>query len=500
MSNAKTPTTHQAIIAIDQGTTSSRAILFNQHGEQLHSYQQEFTQHFPQSGWVEHDPQDILNTSLIATKTVMEYAQANSIEVLAVGITNQRETTLVWHKETGEPVYNAIVWQDRRTSAFCAENQEYAECINAKTGLLLDPYFSASKIAWILNNVEGARAQAENGELIFGTVDTFLIWHLTAGKVHATDTTNASRTNLFNIHTLDWDSELLEWYDIPAKMLPEVKESADHYGMTSTTALPLNVPIAGVAGDQQAALFGQCCFTPGGFKATYGTGCFALLNTGTEPQKSNHQMLTTVGYTLHGETYYALEGSIFTAGANIQWLRDGIKVIKSASATKALAESLEYDHGVVLVPGFAGLGAPHWEADARAAIYGMSRGTSEAHFARAALEAVCYQTYDLLTAMSADSVSAKAVWVDGGMVGNDWLCQFLADILQVAVLRPKTMESTALGVMYLAGLQVGWYKDTQSLQQYKVVDKKFTPQLDDTTRSMLLTQWQKAVAATLAFI
>ena len=500
MSDPIIPSVKQAIIAIDQGTTSSRAILFGQDGEQLHSYQEEFTQHFPQSGWVEHDPQDILNTSITATKEVMDFALANNIDVLAVGITNQRETTLVWHRETGQPVYNAIVWQDRRTSDFCAENQEYAECISAKTGLLLDPYFSASKIAWILNNVDGVREQAEKGELMFGTVDTFLIWHLTAGKIHATDTTNASRTNLFNIHKLDWDPELLEWYDIPTSMLPEVKECAADYGSTSTSALPLDVPIAGVAGDQQAALFGQCCFTPGAFKATYGTGCFALLNTGTEPQKSQHNMLTTVGYSLNGETYYALEGSIFTAGANIQWLRDGIKVIKSAAETKALAEALDYDHGVVLVPGFAGLGAQHWEADARAAIYGMSRGTNEAHFARAALEAVCYQTHDLLSAMSADSVAAKAVWVDGGMVGNDWLCQFLADILQVDVIRPKIMESTALGVMYLAGLQVGWYADTQSLQQYKVVDKQFSPQLDEYTRATLLTRWQKAVAATLAFI
>lgn len=490
----------QAIIAIDQGTTSSRAILFAKDGSILHSEQFEFPQIYPQPGWVEHNPKDILATTIQATTAVMHFATEQNIEVLSVGITNQRETTLVWNKYTGEPVYNAIVWQDRRTSEFCAQNQDYVESITAKTGLLLDPYFSATKIAWVLDNVPDARAQAEVGELLFGTVDTFLIWHLTRGRVHATDTTNASRTNMFNIHTLDWDTELLEWFGVPQRMLPEIKECADDYGVITHPELPLSLPINGVAGDQQAALFGQCCFAAGDFKSTYGTGCFALLNTGKEPQISQHKLLTTVGYTLNGETYYALEGAIFTAGANVQWLRDGIKVIAHARDTQALAESLPYDHGVFMVPGFAGLGAPHWEADARAALYGMTRGTTEAHLARAALEAVCFQTCDLLAAMSADSIPAHAVWVDGGMVANDWLCQYLADMLNVTVQRPTIMESTALGAMYLAGLQVGWYENQASLLQYKHIDRTFTPQLSSEQRDALLQKWHKAVSATLSFI
>lgn len=489
----------QGILSIDQGTTSTRAIVFDKQGTALCSAQQEFTQYFPENGWVEHDPEEIWQSALAVCKSVLEQAITMGIDVMGIGITNQRETTLVWNRTTGKPVYNAIVWQDRRTAAMCSELTEKGVQVTGKTGLLLDPYFSATKIAWILNNVPDARAQAERGELAFGTIDTFLIWRLTQGQSHVTDTTNASRTNLFNIHTMDWDDELCEWFDVPQSVLPKVLDCAADFGVTAVGVLPISLPIAGVAGDQQAALVGQCGFHKGALKSTYGTGCFALLNTGTEPLASTSKLLTTVGYSLNGQTHYALEGSIFTAGANVQWLRDGIQVIDDAKASQVLAESLDYDHGVVLVPAFTGLGAPHWQPNARAALYGMTRDTSNAHFARAALEAVCYQTNDLLNAMAVDGVQSTSVLVDGGMVANDWLCQFLADILQVDIQRPVNMESTALGAAFLAGLQLELYADVEEISQLKAIERVFTPNIDPQVRTACLARWQAAVQSTLMF-
>lgn len=489
----------QGILSIDQGTTSSRAIVFDKQGQVLFSAQQEFTQHFPNNGWVEHNPEEIWHSTLDVCTEVLDKALAAGIEVIGIGITNQRETTLVWDRATGKPIYNAIVWQDRRTAAMCDVMADKGAKITAKTGLLLDPYFSATKIAWILDNVPDARARAQRGELAFGTIDSFLIWRLTQGHSHVTDTTNASRTNLFNIHTMQWDDELCQWFNVPHTMLPDVLDCAADFGTTAAGVLPLCLPIAGVAGDQQAALVGQCGFAKGALKSTYGTGCFALLNTGIEPLASTSNLLTTIGYSLHGQAHYALEGSIFTAGANVQWLRDGIQVIDNAKASQALAESLDYDHGVVLVPAFAGLGAPHWEPNARAAIFGMTRDTSNAHFARAALEAVCYQTNDLLTAMAQDGVQSTSVLVDGGMVANDWLCQFLADMLQVTIQRPVNMESTALGAAFLAGLELGLYADVDEISQLKAIDKVFTPSIDPNIRARCLGRWDAAVKSTLLY-
>jgi glycerol kinase len=489
----------QGILSIDQGTTSTRAIVFKLDGTKVATSQKEFTQFYPNNGWVEHDPEEIWKTTVETCKDAIHQAQEKGITVAGIGITNQRETTLVWDRETGEAIYNAIVWQDRRTSAFCNSIKDREASVTAKTGLLLDPYFSASKIKWLLDEVDGARDLANEGKLAFGTIDSFLIWRLTGGKKHVTDTTNASRTNLFNIHELAWDNDLLALFDVPESVLPEVLQCADDFGTTQANLFGKSLPIAGVAGDQQAALFGQCCFKQGDLKSTYGTGCFALLNTGGKALSSQHKLLTTVGYTINGETTYALEGSIFTAGANIQWLRDGIGVINDAKESQALAESLDYDHGVVLVPGFAGLGAPHWNPDARASLYGMTRGTSQAHFARAALEAVCYQTYDLQQAMASDGIASSKVLVDGGMVANDWLCQFLSDILQVEIQRPKNMETTAIGAAYLAGLHLGLYENLEDIMSYKQIETTFTPKIDQEVRKTLLSQWQKAVDATLAF-
>ncbi|GBL05260.1 glycerol kinase GlpK [Glaciecola sp. KUL10] len=488
-----------AILSIDQGTTSTRAIVFSLVGEKIASSQLEFEQHYPDNGWVEHDPEEIWSTTLETCKSALSSAKDKGYTVKGIGITNQRETTLVWNKKTGKPVYNAIVWQDRRTSEFCSSIADQLDMVRAKTGLLLDPYFSASKVKWILDNVAGARDEANAGNLAFGTVDSFLIWRLTEGQSHFTDVTNASRTNLFNIHTLQWDKDLLSLFDIPESMLPEVKQCSDDFGVTSEKVIGQALPISGVAGDQQAALFGQCCFEQGDLKSTYGTGCFALLNTGESALQSTHQLLTTIGYQVNGKTYYALEGSIFTAGANVQWLRDGIKVIQDAKQSQTLAESLDYDHGVFLVPGFAGLGAPHWQPNARASLFGMTRGTSSAHFARAALEAVCYQTFDLQQAMAADGVESGKVLVDGGMVANDWLCQFLSDILQVNIERPTNMETTAIGAAYLAGLQLGLYKDLAQIKESKHIERTFTPSINADIRRILLNKWQKAVSATLAF-
>lgn len=487
------------ILSIDQGTTSSRAIVFTLDGHQVANAQQELTQHYPANGWVEHDPEEIWATTIDTCKTVIAQANAKQVELACIGITNQRETTLVWNKDTGKPIYSAIVWQDRRTAQFCESIKEHEAMLRSKTGLLLDPYFSASKVKWILDEVEGARHLASQGKLAFGTVDSFLIWRLTNGKSHVTDATNASRTNLFNIHTQQWDDELLSLFDIPKNMLPSVLDCADDFGTCDPSIFGKAYKISGVAGDQQAALIGQSCFTPGDLKSTYGTGCFALLNTGKKAVTSAHQLLTTVGYRLKGHTTFALEGSIFTAGANIQWLRDGIGVLQHAKQSQVLAQSLDYDHGVFLVPGFAGLGAPHWNPNARASLFGMTRGTGPAHFARAALEAVCYQTHELLLAMKNDGMSSTNVWVDGGMVSNDWLCQFLSDILQVDVQRPKIMESTALGVAFLAGLQTGLYGSLDDIAAVKSVDRIFRPELGEKTRERLLKKWDLAVKATLAF-
>ena len=429
----------------------------------------------------------------------MHEVQQKGVNVAGIGITNQRETTVIWNRDTGKPIYNAIVWQDGRTAAFCNSIKKHEDNVASKTGLLLDPYFSASKIKWLLDEVEGARQLANAGKLAFGTIDSFLIWRLTGGANHVTDTTNASRTNLFNIHGLCWDDDLLSLFNVPASVLPKVLESSDDFGHTEASLFGRSLPITGVAGDQQAALFGQCCFAQGDVKSTYGTGCFALLNTGNQALKSKHKLLTTIGYSLNGETTYALEGSIFTAGANIQWLRDGIGVINDAKESQALAESLNYDHGVFLVPGFAGFCAPHWDPDARASLYGMTRDTSQAHFARAALEAVCFQTYDLQQAMESDGIASSKVLVDGGMVANDWLCQFLSDILQVEIERPQNMETTAIGAAYLAGLKLGLYKDLTDIASQKKIEKRFTPNIDESVRQKLLGQWHKAVECTLAF-
>jgi glycerol kinase len=489
------------ILAIDQGTTSSRAIVFSPESDIIAVAQQEFAQHYPNDGWVEHDPEDIWNSTLSVCQQALKGAADKGAEVVAIGVTNQRETTLVWDRATGKPIYNAIVWQDRRTAKQCQklEDEGYLSEIQKRTGLLLDPYFSASKVSWILDNVEGARTRAENGELAFGTVDSFLIWRLTGGKTHATDITNACRTNLYNIHELEWDPSLLDIFAVPESVLPEVKECSDDFGRTDINVLGASIPILGVAGDQQAAAIGQCCFTEGSIKSTYGTGCFVLLNTGEKAFHSKNKLLTTIAYQIGGKTCYALEGSIFIAGAAVQWLRDGLSVIKDASETESLASSLEHDHGVYLVPAFSGMGAPYWNPEARGAIYGLTRGTTNAHLARAALESVCYQTSDLLAAMANDGVSLTKLRVDGGMVGNNWVCQFLTDILNVPVQRPKIMETTALGAAYLAGLKAGIYPSLNALASKNQIDRDFAPNLNEKKREKLLGGWRKAISSTLSF-
>lgn len=488
------------ILAIDQGTTSSRAIVFTHNGEVVCTEQQEFSQHYPQDGWVEHDPEDIWQSTLSVCQAVIQKAKQQGANVLTIGITNQRETTVVWDKSTGKPLYNAIVWQDRRTAAHCNTLKQAgtAKFVTERTGLLLDPYFSATKISWILDNVEGAREKAEKNELAFGTIDSFLIWRLTKGQSHTTDITNASRTNLYNIHTQQWDQELLNLFNVPASLLPTVLECTDEFGSTHPELFGESIPIQGVAGDQQAATIGQCCFNIGDIKSTYGTGCFVLVNTGNKALTSHNNLLTTVAYKIKGEINYALEGSIFIAGAAVQWLRDGIQVIDNASETEALAKTLDYDHGVYMVPAFAGLGAPHWDPEARGAIFGITRGTKAAHFARAALESVCYQTHDLLSAMAKDGVKPAALNVDGGMVANNWICQYLTDILDIPVNRPKVMETTALGAAYVAGLQHGIYNTTDDLLAHRQLDKAFHPNIETSLRNKLLHGWQSAIQSTLS--
>ena len=499
------------ILAIDQGTTSSRAILFDQNMKLVATAQEEFPQHYPDSGWVEHDPADLWSTTAGTCRAVIERAGLSVTDVTAIGITNQRETTLVWDKQTGEPVYNAIVWQDRRTSELCRTLRDagHEATVSDRTGLLLDPYFSGTKLKWILDNVEGARARAEAGELLFGTVDTFLIWKLTGGKVHATDATNAARTLLYDIRKGRWSSTICELLDIPQNMLPEVRDSADDYGMVRDDLFGREIPIRGVAGDQQAATVGQACFSPGMLKSTYGTGCFALLNTGDTPVVSQNRLLTTIAYQLDGKPTYALEGSIFIAGAVVQWLRDGLQIIREASETQPLAEAADPAQNVVLVPAFTGLGAPYWNAECRGAVFGLTRNSRPQEFARAALESVGYQTRDLLEAMRSDWAAeggaalrdggAETLRVDGGMSASDWAMQFLSDIIDAPVDRPEVLETTALGAAWLAGMQVGLYPRLEDFAQTWALDRKFTPDMDDETRARKYDAWKRAVNATLSF-
>ena len=485
------------LLAIDQGTTSSRAIVFDTRGGVRATAQREFAQHYPASGWVEHDPEEIWSTTLAVTRKA--FADAGGT-IAAVGITNQRETTVVWDRSSGTPIHRAIVWQDRRTAARCRELRDagHEPAVSEKTGLLLDPYFSATKIAWILDHVDGARERAAAGELAFGTIDTFLVWRLTGGAVHATDATNASRTLLFDIHAQEWDDSLLRLFDVPRSLLPDVRDSAADFGVTSAAIVGQAVPIAGVAGDQQAAIVGQACFDPGMLKSTYGTGCFAIMNTGAAALRSRHRLLTTVAYRLEGKATYALEGSIFSAGTAVQWLRDGLGAIESAQESEALAAAAPEAGGVYLVPAFTGLGAPHWDPDARGALYGITRDTGPAHLARAALESVCLQTRDLMVAMEADcGAPIHRLRVDGGMVGNAWLMQALADIVDVAVERPRVIETTALGAAYLAGLQAGVFRSLDDIRTAWIRDVEFTPRMSREARETLLRGWESAVARTL---
>ncbi len=490
-----------AILAIDQGTTSSRAIVFGADLTVLGVGQQEFPQHFPASGHVEHDPDDIWTTTLATARTAIDRAKLLPQNIAALGITNQRETCLLWDRRTGKPLHRALVWQDRRTHDTCqrlkAEGHE--PLITAKTGLLLDPYFSATKLAWLLDHVPGARALAVAGHVAAGTIDTFLLWCLTGGRVHATDATNASRTMLYDIHRGNWDDDLLRLFNVPRNILPAIHDSAADFGTTDAALLGAAIPIRGVAGDQQAALVGQACFAPGMMKSTYGTGCFALLNTGTTPVASTNRLLTTVAYQLGGQRTYALEGAIFIAGAAVQWLRDGLKIIDSASQSSALAASADPQQDVVLVPAFVGLGAPYWQPDARGAIFGLSRNSGPAEFARAALESVAFQTHDLLTAMQRDwpAQAQTVLRVDGGMVASDWTMQALADIINAPVDRPKVLETTALGAAWLAGHQAGVWPDQTGFSKLWHRDRQFTPQMASATRTRKLAYWQRAVTATV---
>lgn len=492
------------ILAIDQGTTSSRAILFDDHLHPVSNAQQEFAQHFPASGWVEHEPEDLWESTLAVCRQALAKAQVSAAEVAAIGITNQRETTLVWDRRTGEAIHRAIVWQDRRTSERCAalEAQGHGDLVAARTGLRLDPYFSGSKIAWILDNVPGARERADRGELAFGTVDSFLLWRLTGGRVHATDATNASRTMLFDIHKGCWDADLLTLLDIPASLLPEVRDCATLFGESEPELFGGAIPIRGIAGDQQAATVGQACFSPGMLKSTYGTGCFALLNTGSKAVASKNRLLTTIAYQLGGERCYALEGSIFIAGAAVQWLRDGLGIIERASQSGQLAANADPGQHVYLVPAFTGLGAPHWDANARGAMFGLTRNTGPREFARAALDSVCFQTLDLLEAMRADWPEAAGAGtvlrVDGGMVASDWTMQRLADILAAPVDRPEVLETTALGAAYLAGLDAGLLPEPAQFGDRWRLERRFSPELAETARRSAVDGWRDAVRRTLS--
>ncbi len=483
------------ILAIDQGTTSSRAIMFNSASEILAVAQKEFTQIFPEDGWVEHDPEEIWDSTVAVVREVIAKSGIAASEIAAIGITNQRETTVLWDKNTGEVIYNAIVWQDRRTAGDCEilKASGFEVAITQKTGLLLDPYFSGTKVKWLLDNVPGARAKAVNGELLFGTIDCFLLWRLTGGKAHKTDATNASRTLLFNIHSQQWDEEILAQLDIPLILLPDVEDCSADFGATIPELFGASIPVTGMAGDQQAALIGQCCFTEGMIKSTYGTGCFVIMNTGTTAVTSANRLLTTVAYRLGGEVTYGLEGSIFVAGAAVQWLRDGLKLIKDAADTEAIARANPDSHGVVLVPAFTGLGAPYWDANARGAILGLTRDSGIEDIVTATLQSVCFQTKDLLTAMASDGISPELIRVDGGMVVNRWVTQFLADILQISVDRPQVTETTALGAAYLAGLQVGVYESLTDLASRWRREVRFEPKMPLQQSQDLYASWLNAV-------
>lgn len=486
----------QFILSLDQGTSSSRAIVFDHKGVIKAVAQQEFRQIFPQSGWVEHDPHEIWSSQASVIAGAMASIGINGLDIAAIGITNQRETTIVWDRQTGEPVYNAIVWQDRRTSAYCdaLKAEGRTEFIREKTGLIIDAYFSATKIKWILDNVEGAREKAEAGKLCFGTVDTWLIWRLTRGEVHVTDVTNASRTMLYNIHELAWDEELLELFGIPKAMLPEVKSSSEVYGHTKTTMFAHKIPIAGIAGDQQAALFGQMCVEPGMVKNTYGTGCFLLMNSGDKPVFSKNNLLATIAWKIGDQVTYALEGSIFVGGAIVQWLRDGLGIIRSSSEVEALANKVADTGGVYFVPALTGLGAPYWNQYARGTISGISRGTSAAHIARAALEGIAFQTMDVVNAMQRDAgIELKELRVDGGAAANNLLMQFQADILNTPVIRPKIIETTALGAAYLAGLAVGYWSSLDEIREQWLVDKRFEPTEERRTADAQIEGWRNAI-------
>ena len=491
------------ILSLDQGTTSTRAILFNKQGEIHFTSQQEFTQYFPEPGWVEHDANEIWSSVLSVIAGVLSKRNIQPDQIEAIGITNQRETTVVWDKNTGEPIYNAIVWQSRQSESICHELREAGleDEVRSRTGLLVDPYFSGTKVKWILDNVEGAREQAEAGDLLFGTIDTWIIWKLSGGQAHVTDYTNASRTLMYNIHELEWDDFLLEKLTVPKSMLPEVKPSSHVYAETSTDHFfGRAVPIAGIAGDQQAALFGQACIEEGMVKNTYGTGCFMLMNTGEKAVQSDNGLLTTIAWGLDGKVEYALEGSIFVAGSAIQWLRDGLRMFRYSPESEEYARRVESTDGVYVVPAFVGLGAPYWDSEARGAIFGVTRGTTKEHFIRATLESLAYQTKDVLDAMEKDSgISLKRLRVDGGAVGNNLLMQFQSDLLQVPVDRPIVKETTALGAAYLAGLAVGFWKDKYEIAAHWKVDEKFEPEMEEARRDELYDGWQKAVKATMMF-
>jgi glycerol kinase len=492
----------QYILSLDQGTTSSRAILFDQAGGIAGVAQKEFRQIYPQPGWVEHDAEEIWQTQWEVFRTVLEENGVSPQQIAAIGLTNQRETTVVWDRQTGRPVYHAIVWQSRQTAEICNQlkEQNLEAAIRSKTGLVIDAYFSGTKVKWILDHVEGAREKAERGDLLFGTIDSWLVWKLTGGAVHVTDYSNASRTMLFNIHRLEWDQELLDVLSVPPAMLPEVRPSSEVYACTAPEVAGAKIPIAGIAGDQQAALFGQACFHPGMAKNTYGTGCFMLMNTGEQAVASKNGLLTTIAWGACGKVEYALEGSIFVAGAAIQWLRDGLKLIQSAPDSERHAAAIQDTEGVYLVPAFVGLGAPYWDMEARGAIFGLTRGTTQDHLIRAALESLAYQTRDVLEAMEADAgIRLQKLAVDGGAVANNFLMQFQADILGTAVERPLVNETTALGAAFLAGLAVGFWSDKEEIVTSKVIERTFAPGMEPSRKDRLYAGWKKAVAATMGY-
>lgn len=486
------------ILSLDQGTTSSRAIVFDKQGNIVSMAQKEFTQYFPKPGWVEHDPKEIWSTQAGVAAEAIAKKGLNVENIAAIGITNQRETVVVWDKKTGEPIYNAIVWQDKRTSNYCDElkSKGKTEMIRTKTGLVIDSYFSGTKVKWILDNVAGARQKAEVGDLILGTIDTWLVWNFTKGEQHITDVTNASRTLMFNIKTMEWDDELLELLTIPKSMLPNVKQSSEVYGYTKSTFYDAKIPIAGIAGDQQAALFGQMCTKPGMVKNTYGTGCFMLMNIGDKPIVSKNNLLTTVAWKINGKTTYALEGSVFIAGAVVQWLRDSLKIIRNSSDVEALASSVDSSDGVYFVPAFAGLGAPHWNQHAKGTMFGLTRGSTDAHIARAALESIAFQTMDILKAMEADAgISIKELRVDGGATINNMLMKFQSDVLNTETVRPKIVETTAMGAAFLAGLAVGYWESSKEIQDIWQTDKIFSPTKDRTETEANIKGWYRAIDA-----